>query len=134
MKIGPDSARQSAISTSTHDQIVVRGRDLCADLIGKVSFTEHAWLLAAGNRPFCGPIKASKRRCLRHCTSATARAPAAHNAHTACRFNSLVAGALTAALAKPGKALCCSTTRNGSCAGRGKMVVSSSKGMSSQLA
>ncbi len=51
MKIGPDSARQSGICTSTHDQIVVRGRDLCADLIGKVSFTEHAWLLAVGDLP-----------------------------------------------------------------------------------
>ncbi len=51
MKIGPDSRRKSRISTSTHDQIVVRGRDLCADLIGKVSFTEHAWLLAAGALP-----------------------------------------------------------------------------------
>lgn len=51
MKIGPDSRRQTAISTSTHDQIVVRGHDLCTDLIGKVSFTSHAWLLATGELP-----------------------------------------------------------------------------------
>jgi citrate synthase len=51
MKIGPDSRRQSRISTSTHDQIVVRGYDLCTDLIGKISFTDHAWLLAAGVLP-----------------------------------------------------------------------------------
>jgi citrate synthase len=51
MKIGPDSRRKSAISTSTPEQIVVRGHDLCADLIGKVSFTGHAWLLATGNLP-----------------------------------------------------------------------------------
>src|SRR5690606_10989100 len=31
--------------------ILVRGRDLCADLIGKVSFTDHAWLLVAGQLP-----------------------------------------------------------------------------------
>jgi citrate synthase len=58
MKIGPDSQRQSSISTSTHDQIVVRGRDLCADLIGKVSFTEHAWLLAAGVLPTAAQARA----------------------------------------------------------------------------
>lgn len=51
MKIGPESHRQSRISTSTPDQIVVRGRDLCTDLIGKVSFTEHAWLLVTGALP-----------------------------------------------------------------------------------
>ncbi len=51
MKIGPDSARQSRISTSTPDQIIVRGHDLCTDLIGKVSFTAHAWLLASGTLP-----------------------------------------------------------------------------------
>lgn len=51
MKIGPDSRRSTRISTSTPEQIVVRGKDLCADLIGKVSFTEHAWLLATGFLP-----------------------------------------------------------------------------------
>lgn len=51
MKIGPDSARQTRISTSTHDQIVVRGHDLCTDLIGKISFTAHTWLLVTGNLP-----------------------------------------------------------------------------------
>ncbi len=51
MKIGPDSRQRSAISTSTHDQIVVRGFDLCTDLIGKISFTQHAWLLATGFVP-----------------------------------------------------------------------------------
>ncbi|MCU0829148.1 MAG: citryl-CoA lyase [Tabrizicola sp.] len=51
MKIGPASDRKSGISTSTPDQIVVRGHDLCTDLIGKVSFTAHAWLLATGALP-----------------------------------------------------------------------------------
>jgi len=51
MKIGPQSSRQTGISTSTPDQIVVRGKDLCAELIGKISFTEHTWLLVAGSLP-----------------------------------------------------------------------------------
>jgi citrate synthase len=62
MKIGPDSRRSTRISTSTPEQIVVRGKDLCADLIGKVSFTEHAWLLAAGempNRAQCAALDAT---------------------------------------------------------------------------
>ncbi|MCU0802763.1 MAG: citryl-CoA lyase [Rhodobacteraceae bacterium] len=51
MKIGPESRRQSAISTSTPDQITVRGLDLCSDLIGRISFTDHAWLLVTGQLP-----------------------------------------------------------------------------------
>lgn len=51
MKIGPDSTRQTRISTATHDQIVVRGHDLCTDLIGTVSFTDHMWLLVTGILP-----------------------------------------------------------------------------------
>lgn len=51
MKIGPDSRRMTRISASTPDQIAVRGHDLCADLIGRVSFTAHAWLLATGELP-----------------------------------------------------------------------------------
>ena len=37
--------------------IVVRGRDLAADLIGKVNFTEHIWLLITG----AGPTPAQSR-------------------------------------------------------------------------
>lgn len=51
MKIGPQSSRQTRISTATPDQIVVRGKDLCEDLIGKISFTEHVWLLVSGSMP-----------------------------------------------------------------------------------
>lgn len=51
MKIGPQSTRQTSISTSTPDQIVVRGKDLCADLIGKITFTQHTWLLVTGEMP-----------------------------------------------------------------------------------
>src|SRR5215212_3626093 len=51
MKIGPQTHQSSAISSSNEETILVRGRDLCADLIGKISFTEHAWLLVTGRMP-----------------------------------------------------------------------------------
>jgi citrate synthase len=51
MKIGRQEWRASAISTSNADTILVRGRDLCAELIGHVSFTQHVWLLVAGSLP-----------------------------------------------------------------------------------
>src|SRR5580765_4780973 len=51
MKIGRQTQRASSISTSNEATIVVRGRDLCAELIGKVSFTEHVWLLVTGRLP-----------------------------------------------------------------------------------
>jgi citrate synthase len=52
MKIGRQDHRSSAISTSTEETILVRGRDLCADLIGRVTFTDHVWLLVTGEMPF----------------------------------------------------------------------------------
>jgi citrate synthase len=51
MKIGPQTQRSSAISSSNEDTILVRGRDLCGELIGHVSFTDHAWLLVTGQMP-----------------------------------------------------------------------------------
>jgi citrate synthase len=51
MKIGRQAARSSAISTSNPETIIVRGIDLCSDLIGKVSFTDHLWLLVTGTLP-----------------------------------------------------------------------------------
>ena len=51
MKIGSQASKLTAISASNPDTIVVRGHDLCADLIGKVTFTDHAWLLVAGKLP-----------------------------------------------------------------------------------
>ncbi|HEU4516242.1 MAG TPA: citryl-CoA lyase [Steroidobacteraceae bacterium] len=51
MKIGSQAGKLSAISASNPDSIVVRGHDLCADLIGKVTFTDHAWLLVTGKLP-----------------------------------------------------------------------------------
>jgi citrate synthase len=59
MKIGPDSARTTSISVSTPEQIAVRGHDLCNELMGNISFTDHLWLLVTGNLP-----SAAQRRAL----------------------------------------------------------------------
>jgi len=51
MKIGRQTHRASAICTSNAATIVVRGRDLCEELIGHISFTDHVWLLITGELP-----------------------------------------------------------------------------------
>ena len=51
MKIGSQAGRSSAISASSADSIIVRGYDLCRDLVGHVTFTDHAWLLVTGDLP-----------------------------------------------------------------------------------
>src|SRR6478736_2788755 len=51
MKIGRQEHRSSSISTSSADTIVVRGKDLCAELIGNVSFTDYFWFLLTGQMP-----------------------------------------------------------------------------------
>jgi citrate synthase len=51
VKIGRQDQRSSAISTSNAATIVVRGRDLAGDLVGKIGFTEHFWLLLTGALP-----------------------------------------------------------------------------------
>ena len=51
MKIGPQTHRSSAISSSNEATILVRGRDLCGELIGRISFTDHVWLLVTGAMP-----------------------------------------------------------------------------------
>jgi citrate synthase len=51
MKIGKNTVPRTAICTSDEDTIIVRGEDLCRDLIGHVSFTEHFYLLLTGKRP-----------------------------------------------------------------------------------
>ena len=51
MKIGSQAQRSSAISASNAETIVVRGRDLCRELVGKIGFTEHIWLLITGQLP-----------------------------------------------------------------------------------
>jgi citrate synthase len=54
MKIGPQAVRSTAVSASNAGTIVVRGHDLCRDLIGRITFTDHAWLLVCGRLPDAG--------------------------------------------------------------------------------
>jgi citrate synthase len=51
MKIGRQEHRSSAISTSNADTIVVRGKDLCGQLIGHASFTDYFWFLLTSEMP-----------------------------------------------------------------------------------
>jgi citrate synthase len=51
VKIGSQAHRSTAISTSNETTIVVRGRDLTQDLIGRIGFTDHFWLLLTGTLP-----------------------------------------------------------------------------------
>jgi citrate synthase len=51
MKIGKSTVPHSAICTSDENTIVVRGFDLCADLIGQMSFTDYFFLLLTGKKP-----------------------------------------------------------------------------------
>lgn len=48
---------RTGIGTSTAAAITIRGRDLARDLMGTVTFTEHAFLLAAGRLPAPGETK-----------------------------------------------------------------------------
>lgn len=51
MKIGKETVPRTSICTSDEHTIVVRGHDLCRDLIGKISFTDYFHLLVTGQRP-----------------------------------------------------------------------------------
>lgn len=51
MKIGKSTVPRTAICTSDEHTIVVRGQDLCRDLIGRVSFSDYFFLLLTGRRP-----------------------------------------------------------------------------------
>jgi citrate synthase len=59
LKIGSQAQRSSAISASNAETIVVRGRDLCGELVGAITFTDHVWLLITGQLP-----NAAQRRVL----------------------------------------------------------------------
>ena len=54
MKIGKTTVPRTSICTSDEHTIVVRGRDLANELIGKVSFIEHFFLLLTGKPPTSG--------------------------------------------------------------------------------
>ena len=51
MKIGKETVPRTAISTSNSSTIVVRGRDLAKELIGKVSFADYFFMLISGELP-----------------------------------------------------------------------------------
>ncbi len=51
MKIGSQQHHSTAISTANAQAIVVRGRDLTSELMGKIGFTDHFWLLLTGSLP-----------------------------------------------------------------------------------
>jgi citrate synthase len=51
VKIGAQDHRHTAISASNAEQILVRGKDLCTELIGRIGFTDHIWLLLTGAQP-----------------------------------------------------------------------------------
>jgi len=54
MKIGKATVPRTAICTSDAHTIVVRGRDLSKELIGKIGFVEHFFLLLTGRLPSAG--------------------------------------------------------------------------------
>lgn len=54
MKIGKATVPRTAICTSDEHTIVIRGHDLSKELIGKLSFVEHFFLLLTGQMPTPG--------------------------------------------------------------------------------
>ena len=67
MRIGKQEHALTAIATSDAETITVRGEDLCADLIGKIDFSDYFWLLVLGKRP-----EARQRKMLDACLVAIA--------------------------------------------------------------
>lgn len=51
MKIGKATLPESAICTADDETIVVRGEDLCRDLVGRLNFVDYFHLLVTGRRP-----------------------------------------------------------------------------------
>jgi len=51
MQIGKATTAVSHISQAYPDRVEVRGRDLCGDLMGRLSFTEYFHLLLTGREP-----------------------------------------------------------------------------------
>jgi citrate synthase len=52
-----DSWLRSGIGRSTPDSITIRGRDLATELMGKITFTELAFLLTANRMPSAGETR-----------------------------------------------------------------------------
>ncbi len=51
MLIGKPGTAKTAIAAASADRVSVRGRDLAGDLMGRTTFTEFLYLLAAGRAP-----------------------------------------------------------------------------------
>lgn len=51
MRIGKEQTPRTSISTADAERIVVRGLDLCDDLIGRTTFTDYFWFLCVGKMP-----------------------------------------------------------------------------------
>ncbi len=51
MMIGKPGAPKTSICTADATSIEVRGKDLCSDLMGRLSFTEYFFLLVTGHEP-----------------------------------------------------------------------------------
>jgi citrate synthase len=51
MQIGKARAATTDICVATADAVEVRGKDLCGDLMGRLSFTEYFYLLLTGREP-----------------------------------------------------------------------------------
>ena len=51
MQIGPSHQPVSHIAQAYTDRVEVRGRDLCGDLMGRLTFTEYFHLLLTGREP-----------------------------------------------------------------------------------
>jgi citrate synthase len=51
MQIGKSGTSTTRISQAYPDRVEVRGRDLCGDLMGRMSFTEYFHLLLTGREP-----------------------------------------------------------------------------------
>jgi citrate synthase len=51
MQIGNSASPVTHISQAYEDRVEVRGRDLCGDLMGRMSFTEYFHLLLTGREP-----------------------------------------------------------------------------------
>ncbi len=51
MQIGKLRPATTGICTATADAVEVRGKDLCGELMGRISFTEYFYLLLVGREP-----------------------------------------------------------------------------------
>jgi citrate synthase len=51
VRIGKQNAPYTAIATADKHSVTVRGKDLCTELIGEVSFTDYFFYLVAGQMP-----------------------------------------------------------------------------------